>query len=136
MVPAAGRPNSRAASTFDVATKPVRAEVLATAMAASTPWVRRNEKSTRSRPAAASTHRAALEASVVSSVMRLRRKVSASCASAMGAVTSRSGSPASTMRPSGTAHTSPVNRRSRKAAIASSPNPNESFRYDRSPASK
>ena len=44
--------------------------------------------------------------------MRLSSQVSTSWASTSGAVTRTSGSPANTTSPSGTAHTSPVNRRS------------------------
>src|SRR6266542_4389527 len=65
MVPAACRPNRRAASTLLVATNPTIAEARATAMAASTPWVRRKAKSTRSAPAAAMRQRAALDATAV-----------------------------------------------------------------------
>ncbi len=54
IVPADSSPNRRAASTLDVATNPTIALARATAMAASSPCVRRNEKSTRSVPAAAS----------------------------------------------------------------------------------
>ena len=76
MVPAACNPYRRAASTLDVATNPAMAEDRATDMAASTPWVRRNEKSTSSRPAAAMRHRAAFDATVVSNVNRFSRTVS------------------------------------------------------------
>ena len=92
MVPAAIRPNRLAASTFDVATNPTIAEARATSIAASSPWVLRIEKSTRSRPPAARRHRAAFVATVVWNVTSFSRSVSTSCASGSGAVTSRSGS--------------------------------------------
>ncbi len=53
MVPATVRPYLRAASTFEVAANPTIALSRAAAMAASTPCVRRNAKSTRSLPGAA-----------------------------------------------------------------------------------
>src|SRR5439155_828982 len=46
---------ARAAATSDVAANPTIAELRAAAIAASIPCVRRNEKSTRSRPSAART---------------------------------------------------------------------------------
>ncbi len=107
-MPAGRRPYRRAASTLLVAVNPTIAEQRATASAASSPWVRRSAKSTTSRPAAARTHRAALEAIVVWNVIWLSRYGSTSCATAIGAVISSSGSFAYTTRPSGTAQTSPV----------------------------
>ena len=53
IVPETGDRNSRAASTLDVARKPTSALPRAAARAASTPWARRNAKSTSSRPSAA-----------------------------------------------------------------------------------
>src|SRR5450759_4531024 len=76
-------------------------------------------KAVRCRLAAAGRHRTALVAITVANVTRLSRTVSTSCASGRGAVTSSSGSLASTTRPSGTAQTSPVNRSSRRAARVS-----------------
>ena len=128
MVPAARRSNRRAASTLLVASNPTIAEPRATSIPASIPWVRRNEKSTSPRPPAATTHRAAFDAIVVWNVTVFRRNVSTSWASAIGAVTSRSGSLPNTIRPSGTAHTSPVNRRSRKLSSEPGPNPSSSRR--------
>ena len=69
IVPATRSPNRRAASTLEVAVNPTIAVARATAIAASMPCVRRNEKSTSSRPSAASRHRAAFEAMVVWNVM-------------------------------------------------------------------
>jgi hypothetical protein len=63
-------------------------------MAASTPWVRRKAKSTRSAPPAAMRQRAALDATAVWKVTWFSRTVSTSWASAIGAVISNSGSPA------------------------------------------
>lgn len=80
------------------------------------PWVRRNAKSTSWASPAASRQRAALLAIVVWNVTMLSTPVSTSCASAIGAVTSSSGSSANTTRPSGTAHTSPVKRSADSAA--------------------
>jgi hypothetical protein len=62
--------------------------------------------------------------------------VSTSCASAIGAVTPNSGSPANTIRPSGTAHTSPVKRSRRNASRAGSLTPRVSPSLARSSASK
>lgn len=118
MVPAAWSPKRRVAAVLLVAAKPTIAEQRATAMAASRPWQRRMAKSISWAPAAASRQRAALEATAVWKLTRFSRVVSTSWASAMGAVTSSSGSPASTSRPSGTAHTSPVNRSRPNAARA------------------
>jgi hypothetical protein len=123
IVPATGRSSSRAASTFDVAANPTIALARAAARAASTPCVRRNEKSTIVRPSAAITYRAAFDAIVVWSVTWFSRTVSTSCATAIGAVTSMIGSFACTILPSGIAHTSPPNRRSRRSSIARSSNP-------------
>ena len=61
------------ASTFDVAAIPTMALARAMAIAASVPCVRRNAKSTRSWPSAASTYRAAFDASVVCSVIWFSR---------------------------------------------------------------
>ncbi len=72
-MPAARRPKRRAASTLLVATNPTIEDTRATFTAASRPWVRRSEKSTTSRPSAASTHRAALDAIVVWNVIWFRR---------------------------------------------------------------
>jgi hypothetical protein len=83
-----------------VAVKPAMAEARAIASPASMPWVRRKEKSTSWAPRAASTQRAALLAIPVWNVTWFSSTVSASCASAMGAVTSISGSPANTAVPS------------------------------------
>ena len=55
IVPATCKPYARAAATSEVAANPTIAELRAAAIAASIPWVRRNEKSTRSRPSAART---------------------------------------------------------------------------------
>ena len=54
IVPATSSPYRRAASTFDVDANPTIALSRATAIAASRPCVRRNAKSTRSVPGAAS----------------------------------------------------------------------------------
>jgi hypothetical protein len=83
-----------------VAVKLAMAEARAIASPASMPWVRRKEKSTSWAPRAASTQRAALLAIPVWNVTWFSSTVSASCASAMGAVTSISGSPANTAVPS------------------------------------
>jgi hypothetical protein len=99
------------------------AEERATARLASMPWVRRNAKSASCAPPAASTQRAALVATAVWNVTWLSSTVSASCASATGAVTSSRGSPAKTTCPSGTARTSPVNRSPANARRVSSPYP-------------
>jgi hypothetical protein len=57
---------------------PTIAVARAAAMAASTPWVRRKAKSTRSAPSAASRQRAALEATAVWKVTSFSRAVSTS----------------------------------------------------------
>ena len=73
IVPDGRSPYRRAASTLLVAANPTIAEQRATANAASSPCVRRSAKSTTSRPSAASTHRAALDAIVVWNVIWLSR---------------------------------------------------------------
>ncbi len=73
IVPAGRSPYRRAASTLLVAANPTIAEQRATARAASSPCVLRSAKSTTSRPSAASTHRAALDAIVVWNVIWLSR---------------------------------------------------------------
>jgi hypothetical protein len=127
-VPLTRSPYRRAASTLLVAANPTIAVVRATAIAASAPCVRRNAKSTICRSRAASRQRAAFEAIVVWKVTTLSRYVSTSCAVAIGAVISISGSSAKTIRPSGTAHTSPVNRTSRNRSTTSGGNPSPSRR--------
>src|ERR1019366_1537922 len=91
VLPAVVRPERRAASTLLVAEKPAIAEARATARPASIPWARRKAKSTSRAAPAASTHLAAFVATLVWNVMWLSSTVSASCASAIGAVTSSSG---------------------------------------------
>jgi len=118
-----GQPVPARRATLLVAANPAIADARATASAASIPWVRRKEKSTSCAPRAASTQRAALAATAVWNVTWLSSTVSASCASATGPVTSSSGSPANTTRPSGTARTSPVNRRPANTPRMSSPYP-------------
>ena len=72
-MPAACHPRRLAASTLLVATNPAMAALRATAMAAATPWLRRNEKSTRSTPRAARRHRAAFDVTAVWKVTWFRR---------------------------------------------------------------
>ena len=110
MVPATGSPKRRPASRFDVAWKPARHAARAASIAASAPWARRPPNSITARPPAASTTRAALLAIMVWNRTVDSSAVSTSWASASGAVTRTSGSPAKTGTPSSTAQTSPVNR--------------------------
>jgi len=119
-----------------VAANPTSDEQRATAMAASMRWVRRKAKSTSSAPPAARRQRAALEATAVWKVTWLSRAVSTSCASAIGAVASSSGSPANTTRPSGTAQTSPVNRSRPNASTVARSKPRVSASQASSPSSK
>ena len=112
MVPLSGMPKRRPAATSEVPAAPQIHAARAAAIAASTPWTRRAEKSTNARSRQASATRAALDASIVWLATRLSSQVSTTWASTSGAVTRTSGSPANTTSPSGTAHTSPVNRRS------------------------
>ncbi len=124
MVPTAGTPSRRAASTLLVPANPAMAAARAAAIDASIPCVRRSEKSTNeARPRAASEHRVAFVASTVWKVIWLSRIDSTSCASGSGAVTSSSGSFGSTTRPSGIAQTSPVNRSAANASTAAASNP-------------
>nr|WP_201776763.1 hypothetical protein [Allosalinactinospora lopnorensis] len=62
-------------------------------------------------------------ATLVWKVMWFSSAVSTSCASGRGALTSSSGSPANTTRPSGTAQASPVKRRSANPATVASSSP-------------
>ena len=118
-MPETSRWNRRAASTLLVAANPTIDVTRATVTAASRPCVRRSEKSTTSRPSAAMTQRAAFDAIVVWNVIWFSRYGSTSCATAIGAVSSRIGSFACTMRPSGTAQTSPWNRSPANASTTS-----------------
>ncbi len=105
---------------------PIAAALSAAAVQAADPRVRRTAltltpastrcKSTNSLPGAANTQRAALEATRVSKCSRLMSRLSASCASGMGAVTRRMGSWGKNTVPSGIAWTSPVKRKSRKVS--------------------
>ena len=112
IVPLSGMPNRRPAATSEVPAAPQIQAARAAAMAASTPWSRRAEKSTNDRSPQARATRAALDASIVWLAMRLSSHVSTTWASTSGAVTRTIGSPANTTSPSGTAQTSPVKRRS------------------------
>jgi hypothetical protein len=103
MVPDRGIPKRRPASTVAVASKPARYAARAARSAASAPCARRMPKSTSRRPPAASTQRAALLATRMGSCSRLISRLSTSCASAMGAVTRRTGSSAKNGVPSGSA---------------------------------
>ena len=110
IVPATGRPKRRPASRFDVAPNPARHAARAASIAASAPCARRPPNSMTARPSAASTTRAALLAIMVWKRTVDRSAVSTSWASASGAVTRISGSPANTGIPSSIAQTSPVKR--------------------------
>ncbi len=111
-MPDSGIPHRLPAATSDVPDAPAIHAARAAASAASTPWSRRAEKSTKPRDPQASATRAAFDASRVWLPMRLSSHVSTIWASISGPVTRTSGSPAWTISPSGTAHTSPRNRRS------------------------
>jgi hypothetical protein len=98
---------------LDVPAAPAMTAERATFIAASTPWSRRGEKSTkRSGRPQASRIRAALVAIAVWKLIWLSSSVSSSCPSIRRAVTRTSGSPANTTVPSGTASMSPPKRHS------------------------
>ena len=119
-MPTAGMPKRAAALTLLVPANPAVYPECVAWIAASSPWVRRDPKSTTGLPAAAWTMRDALVAMSDAVVTMLRSIVSTSCASIIGAVTSRSGSSAKTIVPSGTDRTSPVKRKSTSAVRKSS----------------
>ena len=124
MVPTAVVPNRRAASTLLVPANPAIAAARAAANEASTPCVRRNEKSTNdARPRAATLHRAAFVANAVWYVIWLSRIDSTSWASGSDAVTSINGSFGNTTCPSGIAHTSPVKPSAANASMVAESNP-------------
>jgi hypothetical protein len=68
--------------------------------------------------------------------MALSRNVSTSCASINGAVTRTIGSPAKTRSPSGTPHTSPVNRSSASRSMKRGGNSPSPAKYSTSCAAK
>ena len=110
IVPDTGRPKRQPASRFEVAPNPARQAARAASIAASAPWARRPPNSMSARPSAASTTRAALLAIMVWKRTVDSSAVSTSWASASGAATRTSGSPAKTGTPSSMASTSPVKR--------------------------
>jgi len=114
MVPKTGMPYAKPARTLEVPWHPAMWLHRATFMPASTPCSLRNPNSITVLPWAAFMTLAAFVAIMVCRLMVLRRKVSTSCASIMGAVTRMRGSHGKAMVPSGAAQTSPVNLKSRR----------------------
>ena len=124
IVPWIGIPKRAFASRVAVPSNPPTYAARAASNPASAPCARRRPKSTSSFPDAASTQRAAFEATSVSKCSRLTSRVSTSCASGSGAITRNRGSSGKHTVPSRMASTSPVNRRvERRSTKASSNRP-------------
>ena len=104
-------PKLRPACTFDVPRQPPMYAARAASTPDSIPCARRVPNSITGRPAAASTTRAAFDAIIVWKLIVASSAVSTICASAIGAVTRRSGSPGKQSVPSGIARTSPEKRK-------------------------
>ncbi len=100
VVPTVGMPYSCPAARFDVAAKPASQAARAAATAACS-WLRRLPISTRGRPPAASTIRAAAAAIAESWFRTERTKVSSSTDSANVPVTVSTGEPGKYSSPSG-----------------------------------